>query len=202
MPDWDKNSPELAHNLASILEEIIDRADLRETPAVALARNWHRRMMKGLNAEPRYVGAFRGEAGLERTGVRIGRYLGAPARQVAPELNEFEQALQAMLRQLDRTLPIGEKLDAAQRNAVINASAWAHSEWVRIHPFANGNGRTARLWANFIATRYGLPPFIRLRPRPDDGYGQAGIKAMEGDWKPTAVVFRKSLGHFLNESSD
>lgn len=74
------------------------------------------------------------------------------------------------------------------------------AEWVRIHPFANGNGRTARLWANFLAMRYGVPPFVRLRPRPGAGYGEAGAKAMQGDWKPTAAVFRRLLDDFLNES--
>ena len=67
------------------------------------------------------------------------------------------------------------------------------TEWVRIHPFANGNGRTARLWANYVLMRYGLPPVVRLRPRPDGGYGAAGAAAMAGDWEPTAAVFRKLL---------
>jgi len=71
---------------------------------------------------------------------------------------------------------------------------------VRIHPFANGHGRTARLWANCLAMRYGLPPFIRLRPRPNSGYAAAGAKAMQGDWKQTAAVFRKLLDDFLAES--
>jgi hypothetical protein len=64
---------------------------------------------------------------------------------------------------------------------------------VRIHPFANGNGRTARLWANYVLMRYGLPPIVRLRPRPDGGYGVAGAAAMDGDWEPTVAVFRKLL---------
>ena len=68
----------------------------------------------------------------------------------------------------------------------------------RIHPFANGNGRTARLWANSLAMRYGLPPFIGLRPRPNAGYGEAGAKAMLGDWKPMAQVFLRLLDGFLN----
>jgi hypothetical protein len=101
---------------------------------------------------------------------------------------------------LDALLPIGQELDADQLAAVIDLCAWVHAEWVRIHPFANGNGRTARLWANTIAVRYGLPPFIRLRPRPNTGYGEAGAKSMQGDWKPTAAVFRRLLNDFLTES--
>jgi hypothetical protein len=47
--------------------------------------------------------------------------------------------------------------------------------------------------------RYGLPPFIRLRPRPNSGYGAAGDKALQGDWIPTAAVFRRLLDGFLAE---
>ena len=82
--------------------------------------------------------------------------------------------------------------------AVLDVCGWVHAEWVRIHPFVNGNGRTARLWANYVAMRYRLPPFVRLRPRPEaDAYAHAGIEAMNGNWKPTAEVFRVMLGEFL-----
>ena len=199
MPDWDADSPELRQNLTRLLEEIADRADLREKPTIELAREWQRRFMQGLAAEPRYVGAFRGEPGLEKTGVKIGRYRGTPAAEVAGERERFEEILQAAVAQLDRVLPVGKELNVDEYGAVIDLCAWAHAEWVRIHPFANGNGRTARLWANFLAMRYGLPPFVRLRPRPDDGYEDAGAKAMQGEWEPTALVFRRMLKRFLEE---
>ena len=101
--------------------------------------------MQGLAAEPRYVGAFRGEPGLERTGIKIGRYRGTPAAKVGEELARFEEVLQAAVRQLDRALPVGKELNVDECDAVIDLCAWTHAEWVRIHPFANGNGRTARL---------------------------------------------------------
>ncbi len=72
MANWDEDSPLLRDNLSAILDEIVERADQREVPTVEMARRWQRRFMQGLKAEPRYVGAFRGEAGLERTGVKIG----------------------------------------------------------------------------------------------------------------------------------
>jgi Fic/DOC family len=200
VPDWDADSPQLRQNLTRLLEEIADRADQREKPAIELAREWQRRFMHGLAAEPRYVGAFRGEPGLEKTGVKIGRYRGTPAAKVAGELKRFEEILQAAVAQLDRVLALGKDLNVDEYGAVIDLCAWAHAEWVRIHPFANGNGRTARLWANFLAMRYGLPPVVRLRPRPDDGYEEAGTKAMQGEWEPTALVFRRMLKRFLEES--
>jgi fido (protein-threonine AMPylation protein) len=200
VPDWDADSPELRQHLTRLLEEIADRADEREKPTIELAREWQRRFMQGLAAEARYVGAFRGEPGLEKTGVKIGRYRGTPAARVAGELQRFEEILQAAVAQLDRVLPVGRNLNVDEYGAVIDLCAWAHAEWVRIHPFANGNGRSARLWANFLAIRYGLPPFIRLRPRPDDGYEEAGAKAMQGEWEPTALAFRRMLKRFLEES--
>ena len=202
MPDWDADSPELRQNLARLLEEIAARADLREKPTIELAREWQRRFMHGLAAELRYVGAFRGEPGLEKTGVKIGRYRGTPAAKVAEELKRFEKILQVAVAQLDRILPAGKELNPDEYGAVIDLCAWAHAEWVRIHPFANGNGRTARLWASFLAMRYGLPPFVRLRPRPDDGYEEAGAKALQGEWEPTALVFRRMLKRFLEESGE
>jgi hypothetical protein len=155
--------------------------------------------MQGLDADRRNVGAFRGERGLERTGVRIGPHRGTPAARVAEELKGFEEVLHVVVARLDEDIPIAKELDADEGAAVIDLCAWAHAEWVRIHPFANGNGRTARLWANFVALRYGLPPFVHLRPRPDEGYEEAGAKAMEGDWKPTAIVFRRLLKRFSEE---
>jgi len=38
--------------------------------------------------------------------------------------------------------------------------AWLHAGFVRIHPFADGNGRMARLVANLPALRAGLPPVL------------------------------------------
>ena len=158
--------------------------------------------MEGLQPQdgnPYYIGRFRGEPELEYVQVRVGENWGVDSQLVASELERFEAKLKTLVAELDALLPFQENPDDDQREAVLDLCAWAHAEWVRIHPFANGNGRTARLWANFLATRYGLPPFVRLRPRPDAGYGNAGDKAMRGDWKPTAAVFRQLLAHYESE---
>jgi len=200
VPDWDKDSPQLRANLAQILAEIAAAAQQREKPTVEAARRWQAIAMQDLEvSDLRYVGAFRGEPGLEYIAVRIGANYGVDPADVAESLKQFEAKLQTLVAELDRMLPRGEEPDTDQLAAIIDLCAWAHSEWVRIHPFANGNGRTARLWANSLAIRYGLPPFIRLRPRPNASYGQAGAKAMKGDWKPTAAVFHRLLEDFLAE---
>lgn len=200
MPDCEKDSPQLRANLTEILAEIAAEADRREKPTVETARRWQALAMRNLEVrDARFIGAFRGEPGLENINVRVGTNYGVDPTDVSEALKQFEEKLQMLVAELDADLPSGQKLNADQVAAIIDLCAWAHSEWVRIHPFANGNGRTARLWANFVAMRYGLPPFIRLRPRPNASYGQAGAKAMQGDWTPTAAVFRRLLEDFLAE---
>jgi fido (protein-threonine AMPylation protein) len=150
--------------------------------------------MEGLDVpDPNYVGCYRGEKGIENVRVWVGIHEGAVPGKVAGQLKEFENRLQRTLSALDKLYPVGAPLDGDVLSAVIDLAAWAHAEWVRIHPFANGNGRTARMWANAIFMRYGLDPVVRIRPRPDDGYGAASAQAMHRDWKATAVVFRKML---------
>ena len=200
MPDWDEDSPQLRANLTQILEEIAAAAEQREKPAVEAARLWHAIAMRSLEVrDARWVGAFRGEPGLH-IAVRVGENYGVDPENVGEALKEFEAKLQRLVAELDAVLPPGDGPNGDQLAAIIDLCAWAHSEWVRIHPFANGNGRTARLWANSLAMRYGLPPFIRLRPRPNASDGQAGAKAMQGDWKPTATVFHRLLEDFLAEN--
>ena len=199
MVDWDQDSPRLRQNLTQLLEQIAEDSAQRKTPTLGLARNWQRTFMQGMKVDPRYVGAFRGEPGLERTGVKIGRFWGVHPGNVAQELREFEHKLQLAVSQFDKVLPTGKDLTSNEVDAVIDLCAWAHADWITIHPLANGNGRTPRLWANFLAMRYGLPPFVTLRPRPDDGYEAAGAKAMRGRWEPTAAAFRRMLNRFLEE---
>lgn len=199
MPDWDEDSDRLSENLREAYRLSRDEAQKRVLPSLNLARQWHITTMNGLDVPgDQYVGNFRGEDGLEGCEVHIGAHQGTPATLVSQELDEFEQTLQKAVSAVDQRIPQGDAPSSRdQLNAIIELCAWVHAEWVRIHPFANGNGRTARIWTGFIAMRYGLPPFVRLRPRPDGGYGAACAKAMEGNWAPMAQVFRRMYLDFF-----
>ena len=191
MIDWDDDGKQLRANLRRVLSEALRDARRRLTPSVEQARGWQSNIMRGL-ASPgsQYLGRFRGEPGLEGCEVAIDDYRGVSSDRVADALRRFEEKLQNTVAALDGLIEPGQDLSADDVAAVIDLCAWVHSEWVRIHPFANGNGRTARLWANRIAMRYGLPPSVRLRPRPDGGYGNASAEAMAGRWHPTVRAFR------------
>ena len=152
--------------------------------------------MSGLRVpDPTFVGRFRGETGLETYRVRVGAHSGLAPADVGAALATFERTLQGAAAVLDERYPPGQELDADGLAAVIDVCAWAHAEWIRVHPFANGNGRAARVWVNFLLMRYDLPPVMRLRPRPNDGYAEASASAMEGDWAPIAAFIRRRLAN-------
>lgn len=198
MTDWEADSDRLRENLRRVLVDARRSARQRSKPSVEQARDWHREIMLGLaTPETGVVGSFRGEPGLEVYEVAIGDACGTPSASVADELGRFEDKLGQAVDVLDLLIPPEQALTADELAAVIGLCAWAHGEWVRIHPFGNGNGRTARLWANAIGMRYGLPPFVRLRPRPDDDYALAAAEAMAGRWENAVPVFRQMLQEAL-----
>lgn len=194
-PNWDKDGPKLQENLEKVLHRARDDARRRLFPDGKMVKLWHTMTMDGLDpdGEPSFIGSFRGEPGLEWVVVEIGKVEGVAPWAVEAELDAFFAKLRTALQLLDGQYPTEGDIGQDGIQAAIDIAAWAHSEWVRIHPFANGNGRSARTLANFVLVRYGIPPVIDLRPRPGDGYGAASAKAMQGDWKPTASVFRRII---------
>ncbi|MDD5200954.1 MAG: Fic family protein [Terrimicrobiaceae bacterium] len=199
MPDWDEDSPQLRRNLLALLRRIRDEAETRVEFSLSMVREWQTSVMEGLTVpEPAMVGHFRGERGLKGVEVSIGGSPGTPSAEVPQAVRAFVRTLKRVLARLDGLIPAGSELDTDQLAAVLEVCAWAHARWIQIHPFANGNGRTARLLANSIAMRYGLPPFVRLRPRPNHGYEAAGQAAMSGNWRPMVAAFHRMLRATVN----
>jgi len=54
----------------------------------------------------------------------------------------------------------------------IELAALFHYRYIRIHPFEDGNGRMARLMANYILSRHGLPMIV-IRSRKKQDYLEA-----------------------------
>lgn len=66
----------------------------------------------------------------------------------------------------------------------IELSAWTHAEFVKIHPFPDGNGRTARLIMNYQLMAKGfLPIIIRVEDRLEY-YNHLDLYATTGNLKP------------------
>lgn len=92
----------------------------------------------------------------------------------------------------------GEWLEAAP---LTPASAFeAHFKLVAIHPFADGNGRTARLMMNMMLIRGGFPP-VAVRPEDRNRYIDSLEYAHthENDLRPFQTVMHERLDATLGE---
>jgi Fic family protein len=81
------------------------------------------------------------------------------------------------------------------------ALARAIARLVRLQPFPSGNGRVARLVANLLAYRRGLPPIV-LDARARRSYAAALRAALAGDALPLARVLGTVLGRGLERLRD
>jgi len=71
-----------------------------------------------------------------------------------------------------------------------------HHDFIRIHPFDDGNGRVVRLLLNFVLLRAGLLPLV-VKSRDRRRYLDAIAFADAGDLSPLADIFAAALGWSL-----
>jgi len=89
-------------------------------------------------------------------------------------------------------------IKANQEENPIIIAAVAHHEMVKIHPFKDGNGRTARLLLNLILLKKGFPICnIKRSERPD--YYNALSLADEGEYEPIIEVVAKNCTNLFSE---
>jgi hypothetical protein len=211
-PDWNEDLPgdlpRIIANIKDLWPVIEADATARPAPSLALALEWHRRIYDRVSVpHPDYVGQVRDSDPrfpcLIDYEVAVGTARGLSARDVPAALDAFVRATTAVVSALDAAVPpVGAPSSPQVVAAIVRSCAYAHGEWIRIHPFANGNGRTARLWANWIAVRYGLPPFVRIKPRPHAVLvAGAAVMSMRGDHRPTEVMFASMLGDALRTAT-
>ncbi|XP_071531786.1 protein adenylyltransferase Fic [Panulirus ornatus] len=85
----------------------------------------------------------------------------------------------------------------AQKLHPIKYAALAHYKLVFIHPFSDGNGRTARLLMNFLLMQAGYPPVI-IRKQDRLLYYDCLQTANEGDTRP----FMRFIAHCTEKTLD
>ena len=210
-PVWGEDAPSdqpaLHRNTRAVLAQLSAAAPSRQRPTVTMAHDWHRAIYAGVSSvpAPHFLGAIRGSSHRDLRSYEVaivdglGRIVARtpPPSEVAHRLAQFDLGLQAAVASLDTLIAPGRSPnESAQLEAVVTLCAVLHGEWVLLHPYANGNGRTARVWANWAALRYGLPPFVRVKPRPDGLlYPRAAASSMgrpphwQGDHQLTYSLF-------------
>lgn len=205
---WDADPPSayplIAQNTAAVAQTVKGQAAARVAPTLALAADWHRSIYRGVPLPvPYYTGEIRDTdplfPELIAYDVVVGGLPGVRHTDVPAALATFEAAMHTLCGRIEVHIAVGAKPSSpAALAAVVRFAAFAHGEWVRIHPFANGNGRIARCWANFVALRYGLPAIVAIKPRPAALlYGQAARASMLGNHGPTGALFAALLNAAL-----
>lgn len=78
---------------------------------------------------------------------------------------------------------------------VLRLAAWVHHRITFIHPFGEGNGRTARLAANLILQRYGLTGIsVRIEKENKNRYRRALAQIdQEQDFEPLLDLMAEGL---------
>lgn len=216
-PVWDDDDPNdaktIADNATALLAAIAAVAPQRAAPTVAGALQWHAALYASCSIpQPGYVAHFRGDPSVaELVGYEVGvgpiqpdgqpERMGVWSVDVAADVQNLLGKITAAVTKLDAALAYGNRPTTADElSAVVGLAAEIHGEWVRIHPFPNGNGRTARIWVAWLCVRYDLPVFVTLKPRPGDAaYARAARASMgrpptfAGDHDPAALVFAHLL---------
>lgn len=78
----------------------------------------------------------------------------------------------------------------------IETAAHLHHGFVAIHPFADGNGRVARLLTNLYLIRHGFPPMV-LRRENRATYYRCLSEADDGNLKPFADFVARAVDESL-----
>jgi hypothetical protein len=209
---WDEANPQVRHrimdNLAVLLPEVVASGRRRDQPTVDLIQDWHRRMLDGIPlAEPAVAGGFRGSGPqggqLKKYRVTVDQVEAVRPGRVRSEMSLFGRRMGEEVAALDPLIP-AKAPPERREHQVIALCAWAHGECIRIHPFADGNGRMARAVLLWLATRYGLPAFIDLRPRPSGstGYEDASRASMTGRHQLMEITLTNMLARHRAQSPD
>ncbi len=74
----------------------------------------------------------------------------------------------------------------------IELATWTHNKLVQVHPFTDGNGRTARLIMNWVLLRKKYPPVV-ISVQNKEQYYYVIESADTGDQKPFAAFLAKQL---------
>ena len=143
-----------ALGVARVERYLLEEFDYPVDLSVGLLQDLHRRAF----------GHLYDWAGHWRTQVpNVGAYLPPPAARVPQFLYEFVDEL----RHRQTLFP---DVPAAEHAAAF--LAYAHHRLVAVHPFANGNGRTARLFINLLAYNYGSHDVVLYRRENGEGRAQ------------------------------
>lgn len=148
------------------LEELID--DNKELTEFDI-KNLHAIVLKGIDDEN--AGRYRTE-----------NVIISGATHIPPESIIVPELMEKLIYRYD---------EWKEKYHPIVVSALLHAEFVKIHPFIDGNGRTARLLMNFEAMKNGYPPIIIKTEERHKYYDALDQGALTGDYTEFVKIVKK-----------
>lgn len=114
---------------------------------------------------------------------KVGKHLPPPYQQVPTLMYQFLDELKFRLSAI------------SDQESLIATIAYAHHQLVKIHPFNNGNGRTARLISDLIALMNGYDHIILYHREGEKRktYLEAIRKADDYDYSALEALIRQQL---------
>lgn len=155
------------------LEELInDNSELSEMDI----KNIHALVLKGIDDEN--AGRYRTE-----------NVIISGASHIPPESVIVPELMEKLIYRYD---------EWKERYHPIIVAALLHAEFVKIHPFIDGNGRTARLLMNFEAMKNGYPPIIIKTEQRHSYYDALDKGAITGDYTDFVKMVAKQAEEMLD----
>lgn len=169
--------------LAPLLAERVVRVQGRIEVGEFAARALDESLLLDLHREfcgdlvPDWAGRWRSVA------VQVGSHLPPAPHEVPLKMRDYLLDLQIRLEHADTLELLPESL------------AFAEGRLLTIHPFADFNGRLARLWLWELLRRLNLPPVELAPSQPAEVQGYlAALRAADGaDFAPLTVVWQQRL---------
>jgi Fic family protein len=159
---------EMVKNWAKEEDRDITEADIRELNKIILVR-------------PFWKEAITPDGQRTRKQIQPGAYKSSPnsVRLKNGQIHDYAspEETPALMQDLFKWYKDNENAPPLIKSAVV------HHRLTQIHPFDDGNGRVARLWANFILLKAGFTPLI-IRTESKEDYLTALAQADAGDIEP------------------
>lgn len=163
-----------------------------------LTENFIRQIHKLLLKEPYEVDAITPDGKPTKRKITVGEYKTVPnhVKTKTGEIFRFATPEETPSKMYDLIEWYRKEVNKTEVSAILLATEF-HYKFIRIHPFDDGNGRTARILMNFILMKLGYPPVI-IKTEDKQNYFSALQQADAGQITPFINYIAKNLVHSLN----
>lgn len=158
-----------------------------------LSENFIRELHKLILKEPYEVDTITPDGKPSKKMIKVGQYKTSPnhVKTKTREIFRFATPEDTPIEMNELVQWYNEKSASEDVNPILLAAEF-HYRYIRIHPFDDGNGRTARILMNFILLRFNYPPVI-VKTEDKENYFAALHQADAGIFTAFAEYIASNL---------